>query len=194
MANKWVDETVRCFITDAADIEPTNPVKAIERHFERNATEELKAKCSEEKKTAATCWRFIEAVALAALHGKSGHIDPGVVYAIAMHYFQDVPKDWNDAKTEAEEKQVKTAAESGQTESNGYRSNDPEDVAAAKRSMELAEKRRYKMTRMGRPEKPKKQTKAKARPKSCASQGFFFDVLEDIGNHGEGREKDCDAE
>jgi len=174
MANKWVDETVRCFITDAEDIEPTNPVKAIERHFERNATEELKAKCADDKKTAATCWRFVEAVARAALHGKSGHIDPGVVYAIAMHYFQDVPADWNNAKDPEEDKPVKTTVDG-----NPYNAT-------------VDDKPPAKMTRMGRPEKPKKQTKAKT--KKGASQGFFFDVLEDGGNHGEGGEVNGDAE
>ena len=90
----WVGETVQCFIKDAKDIDPTDPVKAIGAYFSKNATDELKARCRAEGKDAALCWKFIEAVARQALGGRNGHIDPAVVYAIAMHYFEDVPVNW----------------------------------------------------------------------------------------------------
>ena len=90
----WVEEAWKCFIKDAKDIDPTDPVKAVEAYFEKNATDELKARCKAEGKDAALCWKFIEAVARKALGGRNGHIDPAVVYAIAMHWFEDVPKDW----------------------------------------------------------------------------------------------------
>jgi len=123
----WVGETVKCFITDAEGIDPTDPISAIAGYFAKNATDELKAKCEAEGKNATLCWKFIEEVAREALGGRSGHIDPGVVYAIAMHYFQDVPKDWKakpapnpptpsevkkeKAKKAAAEKKAKKAAE-----------------------------------------------------------------------------------
>ena len=90
----WVDEAYKCFIKDAKDIDPTDPVKAVEAYFEKNATDELKARRKAEGKDAKGCWKFIEAVARKALGGRNGHIDPAVVYAIAMHWFEDVPKDW----------------------------------------------------------------------------------------------------
>lgn len=89
----WVEEVYVAFIEDAHDIEPADPVKAVAAYFERNASDELKARCKAEGKDAKGCWRFVEAVARKALHGSNGHIDPGVVYAIAMHWFEDVPKD-----------------------------------------------------------------------------------------------------
>ena len=91
----WVGEAVQCFIKDATDIDPTDPVKAVKAYFEKNATDELKARCKAEGKDAKSCWKFIEAVARKALNGHNGHIDPAVVYAIAMHYFEDVPVDWD---------------------------------------------------------------------------------------------------
>jgi len=93
----WVEEAYTAFIRDARDIEPTDPVKAVAAYFEKNASDELKARCKAEGKDAAGCWRFVEAVAYKALKGASGHIDPGVVYAIAMHWFEDVPADWEGA-------------------------------------------------------------------------------------------------
>ena len=91
----WVKEAYECFVKDAKDIDPTDPVKAIEVYFEKNANDGLKARCKAEGKDAKGCWKFIETVARKALHGSSGHIDPAVVYAIAMHWFEDVPKDWD---------------------------------------------------------------------------------------------------
>ena len=93
----YVEEAYTCFIKDAGDIDPTDPVKAIGAYFRKNATDELKARCGAEGKDASGCWKFIEAVARKALRGSSGHIDPAVVYAIAMHWFEDVPADWDKA-------------------------------------------------------------------------------------------------
>lgn len=90
----WVGEAVKCFIA-VEGLDPTDPVSAIQVHFDRTATDELKAECAANGKTAAGCWKFIEAVARRALNGRSGHIDPTAVYAIAMHWFQDVPLDWD---------------------------------------------------------------------------------------------------
>lgn len=90
----WVGEAVKCFIA-VEGLDPTDPVSAIQAHFDRTATDDLKAECAANGKTAAGCWKFIEAVARRALNGRSGHIDPTAVYAIAMHWFQDVPLDWD---------------------------------------------------------------------------------------------------
>ena len=48
-------------------------------------------------------WEFITAVARKV--GGNCHIDPGAVYAMAMHYFEDVPVDWSGAK--GKERRVK---------------------------------------------------------------------------------------
>lgn len=90
----WVGEAVKCFITDVPGICPTDPVAAIRTYFERTASDELKAACAAQGKTAEGCWKFLEACARKALHGRNGHIDPSTVFAIAMHWFQDVPVDW----------------------------------------------------------------------------------------------------
>ena len=95
----WVGEAVKCFIKDAEGIDPANPVRAVEVYFKKNATDELKARCKAEGKDAKSCWKFIEAVARQALNGHNGHIDPSAIYAIAMHWFEDVPADWNKEKT-----------------------------------------------------------------------------------------------
>lgn len=108
----WVEEAYTAFIRDARDIEPTDPVKAVAAYFEKNASDELKARCKAEGKDAAGCWRFVKAVARKALKGSSGHIDPGVVYAIAMHWFEDVPADWKGAaKPKPAPKEKKPAKE-----------------------------------------------------------------------------------
>ena len=153
----WVGETVKCFIKDATGIDPTDPISAIAEHFAKNATGELKAKCKAEGKNATGCWRFIEAVARKALGGRSGHIDPGVVYAIAMHYFQDVPKDWN------EQPKPKPAATSKTSASTPKAKGKPKKPAETPSEIKK--------------EKAKAKAAAKkAKPK--AQQGFFFDLLE----------------
>ena len=147
----YVAETVKTFIT-GSDMEPTDPVKAIEAYFEKNASADLKARAKAEGKTAKTCWTFIEAVAREALHGHSGHIDPVVVYAIAMHYFDDIPADWNEKpKKEAKAKS--------------------EVKPAAALPIEIGEPD---------PEEPKAKEKPKPKPKKHfkKQQGFFFDMIE----------------
>ena len=144
----WVDEAYKCFIKDAKDIDPTDPVKAVEAYFEKNATNELKARCKAEGKDAKGCWKFIEAVAREALGGRNGHIDPGVVYAIAMHWFEDVPKGWDKEKTAQ-------ARPSGQGK-----------AAKPKKPAETHS------------EVKKEKAKAKKAAKPKQEQGFFFDLLE----------------
>lgn len=150
----WVADAYKCFIKDAGEIDPTDPVKAIEAYFQKNATDELKARCKAEGKDAKGCWRFIEAVARKALHGSSGHIDPAVVYAIAMHWFEDVPKDW-DAPAKAPARQAKPKAEK---------------KAKPKKPAETPSEIRNEKERMAK-------AKAKAK-KPKQQQGFFFEMLE----------------
>ena len=152
----WVEEAWKCFIKDAGDIDPTDPVKAIEAYFRKNATDELKARCKAEGKDAKGCWKFIEEVARKALHGSSGHIDPAVVYAIAMHWFEDVPKDW-DAPAKAPARQAKTKTEK---------------KAKPKKPAETHSEIRKEKERMA-----KAKAKAKAK-KPKQQQGFFFEMLE----------------
>ena len=149
----WVKEAYECFVKDAKDIDPTDPVKAIETYFQKNATDELKARCKAEGKDAKGCWRFIEAVAKKALGGRSGHIDPGVIYAIAMHGFEDVPKDWD------------------------VRGRIPATPKAAKPAKAAKPKKPAETPSEVRKEKEKAKKAAKKR-KSKTQQGFFFEMLE----------------
>ncbi len=148
----WVDEAYKCFIKDAKDIDPTDPVKAVEAYFEKNATDELKARCKAEGKDAALCWKFIEAVARKALGGRNGHIDPAVVYAIAMHWFEDVPKDWD--------------GQAGKVAHTPRASAKAEKAKKAKKPAETPS------------EIKKEKAKAKKAAKPKQEQGFFFDLLE----------------
>ncbi len=156
----WVEEAYKCFIKDAGDIDPTDPIKAIEAYFEKNATDELKTRCKAEGKDAKGCWKFIEAVAKKALGGRSGHIDPGVIYAIAMHWFEDVPADWDK-----KDKPKKAAAPKPPT-------NPPKKGKKAKKPDETPSEIRKEKERMAK-------TKAKAKAKKPKQQqGFFFEMLE----------------
>ncbi len=163
----WVEEAYKCFIQDAGDIDPTDPVAAVEAYFQKNATDELKARCKAEGKDAKGCWRFIEAVARKALHGSSEHIDPGVVYAIAMHWFEDVPKDWDGKAAQARPSgQGKVAKPKKPTTKKG-RLEERVSHGSSKAKAELREL--------------KKKERAKAKPKAKKpkqSQGFFFEMLE----------------
>lgn len=157
----WVEEAYKCFIKDAGDIDPTDPVKAVEAYFQKNATDELKQRCKAEGKDAKGCWRFIEAEARKALHGSSGHIDPGVVYAIAMHWFEDVPKDWDKAAKADRSDTAKPKKPTTRKE----RLEERVSHGSSKAKAELREL------------KKKERAKAKAK-KPKQSQGFFFEMLE----------------
>ena len=161
----WVEEAYKCFIKDAGDIDPTDPVKAVEAYFQKNATDELKARCKAEGKDAKGCWKFIEAVARKALHGSSGHIDPGVVYAIAMHWFEDVPKDWDSARPQGARRQVAGTAKPKKPTTRKERLEERVAHGSSKAKAELREL------------KKKERAKAKAK-KPKQSQGFFFEMLE----------------
>ena len=180
----WVEEAYKCFIKDVGDIDPTDPEKAIEVYFQKNATDELKARCKAEGKDAKGCWKFIEAVARKALGNRSGHIDPGVVYAIAMHWFEDVPKDW-DKKAEhssavKSKPKAKKATNPKQPTSKKIEKLEEKVVqsqvsVARKKELkkELAEakrKERAKAAKAARPDTRKKKPRAQ--------QGFFFEMLE----------------
>ena len=162
----YVEEAYKCFIKDAGDIDPTDPVKAVAAYFNKNATDELKARCKADGKDAKGCWKFVEAVAKKALGGRSGHIDPGVVYAIAMHWFEDVPVDW-DKKNEP-----KKAAAPKKTASVQQQAAKPK--TKPKKPAETPSEIRKEKERMA-----KAKAKAKAKPKKPrAQQGFFFEMLE----------------
>ena len=173
----WVKEAYECFIKNAVDIEPTDPFKAIAAYFEKNATDELKATAKAEGKTAEGCWEFIEAVARKALGGRSGHIDPVTVYAIAMHYFQDVPKDWDEMEKSARHKASSVKTENGKAAKEKPKTKKIEELdrkiaqpGSAKHAQELKAKLKAEKERVRENEK-----KAKKRG---GEQGFFFDLVE----------------
>ena len=144
----WAGEAYETFITNAEGLDPTDPVKAVEAYFERNATDELKARCKAEGKDAKGCWEFI--VAVARKVGGNCHIDPGAVYAIAMHWFDDVPKDWQGK-----------AERSSAVKAKGEKPKKPAETPSEIKR-----------------EKEKAKAKAKKAKKSKNSQGFFFEMLE----------------
>lgn len=150
----YVKEAYETFIKNVEGLDPTDPVKAVEAYFEKNATDELKERCKAEGKDAKGCWKFIEAVARKV--GGNCHIDPGAVYAMAMHYFEDVPVDWDrpsaaqPSMLEGNDKKVKEKGEGeGEAKETGRR-DEPQGVKA-------------------------KGKKVKAKK---SKQGFFFDLME----------------
>ena len=159
----WVGEAVKCFIKDVKDLDPTDPVKAVEAYFEKNATDELKARCKAEGKDAKGCWRFIEAVARKALGGSSGHIDPSAIYAIAMHWFEDVPKDWENLPKPKPAAPAKTPPS---TPKKGKPKKPAETPSEKRKEKERAKKAAAK------------KAAAKKKPTSQVQQGFFFNLLE----------------
>ena len=153
----WVGEAVQCFIKDVKDLDPTDPVKAVAAYFAKNATDELKARCKAEGKDAKSCWKFIEAVARQALNGHNGHIDPSAIYAIAMHYFEDVPVDWDGPTGKVSH----TPRASAKTEKAKEAKKPAETPSEIKKEKERA-----------------KKAAAKKKPAPKQHQGFFFDLLE----------------
>lgn len=151
----WIGETVRCFFSAENRDEPADPVAAIQRHFDRVATDALKASCAEQGKTAEKCWKFVSAVARHVLHNRSGHIAPDTVYAIAMHWFQDVPVDWN--------KSQRGVPEAAPTFMNPKPKLVPEEKPAAE------------TPKPAMPKVPKAERKRKPKP---SRQEFFFELME----------------
>ena len=149
--NEYVEEAYELFVKNAEEVEPTDGVKAIKRYFERSASEELKAKVQAAGKTAADAWAFVTAIARAH---RLEHIDPANVYAIAMHYFEDVPK-------EAPKNKPQSAPKPEKAKTGEEAPKQPAATAAAKKA------------------KPEKKSKKKAKPKD--RQTFFFDLLEEKG-------------
>ena len=192
----WVEEAYKCFIENAVDSEPTDPVKAIEAYFEKNAADNLKMKVEHEGKTAKGCWKFVEAVARKALGSRSGHIDPVAVYAIAMHYFQDVPKDWNEKKEKVKAKSEKVgsvkAIKTSVARSSGVKKTkkveELERKIAQPRSAKHAQELKVKLK--AEKERIKEKEKKRKAKKRGGEQGFFFDLMEtetvgpDAGNGG----------
>ena len=170
----WVGEAVQCFIKDAADIDPTDPVKAVGAYFAKNATDELKARCKAEGKDAKGCWKFIEEVAREALNGHNGHIDPAVVYAIAMHYFEDVPVDW-DGPTGKVSHTPRASAKVEKAKKETKVEKLERKVAQSQVSLARKAELRKELAEAKRKERAKAKQEAK-KPKQ--HQGFFFDLLE----------------
>ena len=148
----YVKEAYETFVKNVEGLNPTDPEKAVAAYFEKNATDELKARCAAEGKTAKGCWEFI--VEVARMVGGNCHIDPGAVYAMAMHYFEDVPVDWDrpsaaqPSMLKSEDKKAKEKGE-GEAKETGRR-DEPQEVKA-------------------------KGKKVKAKK---SKQGFFFDLME----------------
>ena len=93
-----------------------------------------------------------------ALGGSSGHIDPSAIYAIAMHWFEDVPKDWENLPKPKPAAPAKTPTS---TPKKGKPKKPAETPSEIKKEKERAKKA---------------AAKKKSTPK--VQQGFFFDMLE----------------
>ena len=197
----WVKEAYECFVKNAVDSDPTDPVKAIAAYFEKNATDELKAKAKAEGKTAEGCWKFIEAVARKALGGRSGHIDPVTVYAIAMHYFQDVPAlaDFEPKLKAAEEKvrkanlekkykenqekhnaevRAKAAKKAAKTRKKNAKAGTNAKIEALKEKIPQAGSVSHQQELKEKLKAEKAKLKGQKPKKGGKEQGFFFDLLE----------------
>ena len=156
----YVKEAYETFVKNVEGLDPTDPEKAVAAYFEKNATDELKARCAAEGKTAKGCWEFI--VAVARKVGGNCHIDPGAVYAIAMHYFEDVPVDWDSRKPKKEKAKAESAEVVNQPVGNVDKSVDKPKKGNGKRGI-------------GNEKRGIGNGKAK-KPKS--KQGFFFELLD----------------
>lgn len=161
----YVKEAYETFVKNVEGLDPTDPEKAVAAYFEKNATDELKARCAAEGKTAKGCWEFIEEVAREV--GGNCHIDPGAVYAMAMHYFEDVPVDWNGAKKKSK----------GKVEGKG---------GDAKETGQSPEPQGEKAAKAARSDTGAKDKKAKAKKRKGGEQGFFFDIFEEAAPEEEG--------
>ncbi len=164
----YVKEAYECFIKNAEGLDPTDPVKAVEAYFEKNATDELKDRCKAEGKDAKKCWEFITAVARKV--GGNCHIDPGAVYAMAMHYFEDVPVDWNGGKVKSGGVRSE-GVRSGGVRSEGVRSGGVKSEGVIDNVDKNVDKSKSKV----KVKKAAAKTKAK---KAQGSQGFFFELLD----------------
>ena len=113
MKINYAKQAYECFIKNAEESDVSDPFAAIEQHFQANATDELKAKCAAEGKTAAKAFAFLAAVARECPRKNGGvHIPPVIGFAICMHYFQDVPVDWDAPKVDESAEKAKDAAAS----------------------------------------------------------------------------------
>lgn len=206
----WVKDAYECFVKNAVDSDPTDPVKAIAAYFEKNATDELKAKAKADGKTADGCWKFIEAVARKALGGRSGHIDPVTVYAIAMHYFQDVPAlaDFEPKLKAAEEKvrkanlekkykenqekhnaevKAKAAKKAAKTRKKNAKAGTNAKIEALKEKIPQAGSVSHQQELKEKLKAEKAKLKGQKPKKGGKEQGFFFDLMETptVGGRGE---------
>lgn len=156
----WVNEAYKIFFEDAEGIDPTDPVAALQTYFDAHASDDLKARCQAEGKTAKACWKFVQRVASKALKGTTGHVDPGVVYAVAMHWFEDVPADWDAPEPKPEPKKKPEPEKKSEPENKPDPKQEPKParIPAKKPS----------------PKKPRH------------AQGFFFEMLENAPAGGEG--------
>lgn len=128
MKINYAKQAYECFIKNAEESDVSDPFAAIEQHFQANATDELKAKCAAEGKTAAKAFAFLSAVARECPRKNGGvHIPPVIGFAICMHYFQDVPVDWD-----ASEKPKKSEATPKKSAAKSPRKEKPTKKSTAK--------------------------------------------------------------
>lgn len=199
MKINYAQQAYECFIKNAEESDVSDPVAAIENHFQANATDELKAKCAAEGKTAAKAFAFLAAVARKCPRKNGGvHIPPVIGFAICMHYFQDVPVDWDAPEVDEAAEKAKDAAAVKRAKKIAHErrvkiaAEHPEDKEfAAKVQAEGEELEREEAAADApRKEKPAKKSTAKAPRKKVKKQEFFFDLLETpvVGPSDEGKE------
>jgi len=151
-ADWYAKSAYECFIKNAdPDTSDANPVAAIQRIFDQRASEDLKAQVKTEGKTAEGAYQFLWAVARLCKQTDGGcHISPETGYAIAMHYFQDVPASVLDEfepalkaakrKREAEKRaaEIKAAAEKAKLAAKDNAKKDANKKTKAKSNAENA--------------------------------------------------------
>lgn len=85
-------------IIDAQAAEDATPVGMIQKFFNANASEELKARCKTENKTAQKAYHYLAACARTLISDRRDCVSDAIGLSVAMHYFQDVPENYESIK------------------------------------------------------------------------------------------------
>lgn len=182
----YAKEAYECFIKNA-DPETTDadPVAAIQRVFDRRASEDLKDRVAAEGKTAEGAYAFLWSVARKKPHTDNGcHISPETGYAIAMHYFEDVPAcaEWEPKlKKEKEEREAakRKEAEAARKAEDSKKGKGKEKAKrkAKEKAKDSESKKEIEKTAPVSVEPTKKKEHPQEARDRANGQGFLFDCL-----------------
>ena len=85
--------------------------RAIAEYLEANASDALVEKINTGKKDYEQCWNYIMRKARVFLTGRSGYIDPKIVFGWAVHFFEEdkIEEEMKDMKVEYKPVKKETA-------------------------------------------------------------------------------------